>query len=163
MIYVVDTNFFIQAHRVYYPLDIFNSFWNEITRLAANGTIISIDKVQNEIYRNEDELKLWCESNLPNDFFKSSENLISDYTQLVQWVNSGSIQYRDTAKSEFLDVNEADAWLIAYCMKHGNTLITYEKSDPNIKKKVKIPEPANHFKVKYHDTIELLRQSGSTI
>lgn len=48
-------------------------------------------------------------------------------------------------------------------MKYNTTLVTYEKSDPNIKKKVKIPEPANHFKVIYHDTIELFRKNNSTI
>ncbi len=163
MTFVVDTNFFIQAHRFYYPLDVFNSFWSEVEKLAENGTIISIDKVQNEIYGNEDDLTIWCKTCLPDGFFKNTEDLIPEYTKLVQWINSRNIPYKETAISEFLNYEEADAWLIAYCMKHNNTLITYEKSDPNIKKKVKIPEPANHFQIIYKDTIQLLRECGSII
>ncbi len=64
-VYVVDTNFFIQAHRANYPLDIVQSYWKAIQQLAIAGKIISIDKVRDEIYRNEDVLKRWCRENLP--------------------------------------------------------------------------------------------------
>jgi hypothetical protein len=47
--YLLDTNIFIQAHRVSYPFDIFNSFWEKIIELAERGNIISIDKVKMEI------------------------------------------------------------------------------------------------------------------
>jgi hypothetical protein len=30
-IYLVDSNFFIQAHRATYPLDIATGFWNKVT------------------------------------------------------------------------------------------------------------------------------------
>ena len=69
-VFVVDANFFIQAHRSIYPLDVAHSFWNKVKELAQKGKLISIDKVKNEIYSNEDELKGWCEANLPGDFFK---------------------------------------------------------------------------------------------
>lgn len=69
--FIVDSNFFIQAHRSIYPLDVVQSFWTKIKSLADKGTILSIDKVKKEIYDNsshEDELKIWCEANLPDDF-----------------------------------------------------------------------------------------------
>lgn len=59
-LYILDSNFFIQAHRAYYPLDVIQSFWTKINQLADDGVIKSIDKVKNEIYSNashEDELK----------------------------------------------------------------------------------------------------------
>jgi hypothetical protein len=59
-IFVVDSIFFIQAHRMVYPLDVVVSFWEVLRKLANDGFIISIDKVKNEIYQNNDELKLWC-------------------------------------------------------------------------------------------------------
>jgi hypothetical protein len=40
-IYVVDSNFFIQAHRVSYPLDVAFSFWNKVKQLAEEGKIIT--------------------------------------------------------------------------------------------------------------------------
>lgn len=68
MQYVLDSNIFIQAHRSVYPLDVVPSFWNKIKALAEAGTIISIDKVKKELYKNEDDLKDWCKSSLPDDF-----------------------------------------------------------------------------------------------
>ncbi len=56
-VFLVDANFFIQAHRAIYPLDVATSFWKKVKYIADNGTIISLDKVKNEIYRNEDDLK----------------------------------------------------------------------------------------------------------
>lgn len=44
-IYVVDSNFFIQAHRAVYPLDIAKGFWNSVKNLAIEEKIVSIDKV----------------------------------------------------------------------------------------------------------------------
>lgn len=56
-VYVVDSNFFIQAHRYTYPLDIAFSFWEKVKLLAEAGKIISIDKVKSEIYDKNDSLK----------------------------------------------------------------------------------------------------------
>jgi hypothetical protein len=71
-IYVIDSNFFIQAHRANYPLDIAFSFWNKVKKLAEDGKIISIDKVKNELYDKNDALENWCRTNLLEDFFKES-------------------------------------------------------------------------------------------
>jgi hypothetical protein len=42
-VYVLDSNFFIQAHRATYPLDIATGFWNKVKHLAESGSLISID------------------------------------------------------------------------------------------------------------------------
>ncbi len=55
-VYVVDSNFFIDAHRTTYPLDIAFSFWSKVKLLADAGRIISIDKVRNELYDKNDAL-----------------------------------------------------------------------------------------------------------
>lgn len=44
--YLLDSNIFIQAHRMYYPFDVVPSFWNKILELSNKGIIISIDKVK---------------------------------------------------------------------------------------------------------------------
>jgi len=71
-IYVVDSNFFIQAHRAHYPFDVAVSFWNKVKQLAHAQKIISIDKVKDEIYGHNDELEEWCKANLPRDFFRTT-------------------------------------------------------------------------------------------
>ncbi len=101
-LYIVDSNFFIQAHRAYYPLDVIQSFWVKVKQLAEEGKIKSIDKVKNEIYSNashEDELKDWCD----------------------------------------------------------------EKSEPNRKSRIKIPEVCNQFGVRYINTVDLLRELNENI
>ena len=84
-IYVVDSNFFIQAHRVSYPLDVAFSFWNKVKQLAEEDKIISIDKVKNEIYDKNDALEEWCRTNLPEGFFKESSEVMAAYGQVSSW------------------------------------------------------------------------------
>jgi hypothetical protein len=45
-VYVLDSNFFIQAHRFHYPIDVAAGFWNKVRQLAEEGRVISIDKVK---------------------------------------------------------------------------------------------------------------------
>lgn len=165
-LYIVDSNFFIQAHRAYYPLDVIKSFWSKISLLAAQGKIKSIDKVQTEIYDNashEDELKAWCQNNLPDEFFLNSENSIGNYAQIAQWANSMSHQYHKNAIDEFLEARLADLWLVSFALGKEITIVTYEKSEPNIKRKIKIPEVCNQFGVRYIHTIEMLRELKEVI
>lgn len=161
-VYVVDSNFFIQAHRASYPLDVATSFWSKVVQLAEDGKVISIDKVKNEIFKNEDELKQWCEINLPDNFFKETSAIIPQYSQVAKWAVSKSGHYLPNALAEFLDADEADAWLIAYALVDttGIILVTHELSEPNRKNKVKIPDVCISNGVQFCNTIEMLRQLG---
>ena len=159
-IYVVDTNFFIQAHRIAYPLDVVPSFWQKIKRLAEEGKIVSIDKVKNEIYQNEDELKTWCTDNLPENFFQDTSSILGSYSQVVNWAESKRSHYSQAALSEFLDEGEADAWLVSYALHHQVTIITHEISQPEVKRKIKIQEACTPFNVRFINTIDMLRELG---
>jgi len=102
--FIVDSNFFIQAHRSIYPLDVVQSFWTKIKSLADNGIILSIDKVKREIYdssSHEDELKIWCEANLPDDFFVNTDSVLQNYIAIVNWTNSMSYHYKNRAIQDF--------------------------------------------------------------
>lgn len=161
-VYVVDSNFFIQAHRASYPLDVATSFWNKVIELAEDGKIISIDKVKNEIFKNEDELKQWCAINLPDSFFKDSSTIITQYSQVATWATSESSRYLPNALAEFLNADEADAWLVAYALADPTEIIivTHEVSQPNRRNKVKIPDACIANGVQYCNTIEMLRHLG---
>lgn len=159
--YIVDSNFFIQAHRSIYPLDVVQSFWLKVKNLSQNGTIVSIDKVKKEIYGNsshEDELKLWCDSNLPNHFFINTDSALQNYIAIVNWTNSMSHHFTPNAIQEFLETDLADSWLVAFAMSNDWTIVTYEKSQPDRKNKIKIPEVCNQFNVRYINTIEMFRE-----
>lgn len=163
-VYVVDSNFFIQAHRATYPLDVAKSFWLKVHELAKSGTIISIDKVKKELFDKNDDLEDWCKNNLPDDFFKDSSIALSQYSQISSWATSKNDHYLPNAINEFLDVDEADAFLVAYVLKdvQNLVLVTHEVSDPNRKNKIKMPEPCNHFDVTFMNTIEMFRELGLT-
>lgn len=159
--FIVDSNFFIQAHRSIYPLDVVQSFWLKVRDLSQSGTIVSIDKVKKEIFDNsshEDDLKHWCGSNLPSDFFINTDSVLNNYISIVTWVYSMSHHYTTNAIQEFLKTDLADPWLIAFAMSNNWTIVTYEKSEPNIKRKIKIPEVCNQFNVRYINTIEMFRE-----
>ena len=112
-VYIVDSNFFIQAHRDTYPLDIAFSFWNKVKRLAEEGKIISIDKVKNEIFDKNDALEAWCKENLPTDFFKDTSGILNEYQQVMAWAFSISSHYSLNAINEFMAADQSDAFLVA--------------------------------------------------
>lgn len=158
--YIVDANFFIQAHRMHYPMDVVPNFWSKIKELAENGLISSIDKVKAELYLNNDGLTEWCKDNLPSDFFCVSDICINEYMLITNWASSMATHYTPAALSEFLDADEADAWLIAFCLSKQGKIVTHEIGDPNGKKRIKIPDACVPFGINCINTIELFRELG---
>ncbi len=163
-IYVVDSNFFIQAHRVSYPLDVAFSFWNKVKQLAEEGKIISIDKVKNEIYDKNDALEEWCKANLPEDFFKESSEVMAAYGQVSAWAISRSSHCMPNALNEFLDADEADAFIVAYALADPNNriVVTQKISQPNRKNKIKIPEACIALNVQFVNTMDMFRRLEET-
>ena len=163
-VYVLDSNFFIQAHRVNYPLDIVLSFWNKVKQLADQGKIISIDKVKNELYYNNDALKEWCMDNLPEDFFKDTSNVMAAYDQVASWVISRWDHYLPKALNDFLGAYATDAFLAAYTLADINNriIVTQEISEPARRNKVKIPDACLALNVRYLNTIDMFRRLGET-
>ena len=161
--YLIDTSFFIQAHRIGFPMDVFPSFWNKIKALAGEEKIISIDKVKKEVYVNEDELKKWFEINIGGKFFRDSSTIISAYTKVVRWAVSKNNQYNQKALNEFLDADVADAWLVAYAHANNLIVVTNEVSAPMSKSSIKIPDVCIAFNVPYLNTIQLFRALNEKI
>jgi hypothetical protein len=163
-LFVVDSNFFIEADRTTYPLDVAQSFWNKVRQMANDKKIISIDKVKKEIYDHEDALKQWCIDNLPDDFFKDTTTVLREYGQVAAWANSRRGHYLQNALAEFLHADEADAHIIAYALadSQNRVIVTQETSEPNRRNKIKIPEPSDSLGVLYCNTIEMFRRLGET-
>jgi hypothetical protein len=79
-------------------------------RASTLRKIISIDKVKKELLQNKDELSDWIIDNLPEDFFKDTSSVMTNYATLIGWVYSKSDQYSPTAISEFLDAEKYLLW-----------------------------------------------------
>lgn len=163
-VFVVDSNFFIEAHRAIYPLDVAIGFWLKVKELAHSGKIISIDKVKDELYQNNDDLKKWCQNNLPEDFFKDTATVLHQYARISVWVDSKRSHYLPNAINEFLAADEADAFLVAYGMDdpEKRIIVTREVSDPKGKKRIKIPDCCMDMGVTFLNPIEMFRMLGET-
>ena len=159
-VYILDTNVFIEAKKTIYPMDIFPVYWDTLKSLASEGIVCSIDKVLDEIGRNEDTLTQWCKDNLTNSFFKISKttDCLVNYKEIINWAN-GINQYSITARNNFCSIKSADAFLIAYVksMPSNYILVTYEKSAMNSKYSIKIPDVCSAFSLKCIDPITMLR------
>lgn len=163
-VYVLDSNFFIQAHRVHYPIDVATGFWNKVHQLAEKGCVISIDKVKKELYDKNDALEDWCRNNLPDDFFKVASVVMAAYADVSAWAISRNNHYSPNALNEFLHADEADAFLVAYCLADftNRLVVTQEISEPKKQSKIKIPDACIALNVSYVNTIQMLRQLGET-
>ncbi len=132
--------------------------------MAVARQICSIDKVKNELFRNEDALKTWCEENLPGDFFKESENSLSEYAQVVNWAYAKlDNPYSQSALDIFMDAEEADAFLVAFAKKNTLQVVTNETSAPDSKRNVKLPDACQAFNVRSLLPVQLFRELGTTI
>lgn len=163
-VYVVDSNFFIQAHRAHYPLDVAVSFWAKVKQLAYEGKIISIDKVKDELYDKNDALEAWCKTNLPEEFFKNTDEVMETYAHVIGWAASKSGQYNQNALNVFMSADEADAFLVAYTLADNanRILVTHEISAPNSQKNIKIPDVCLGVNVRFVNTMDMLRQLGES-
>lgn len=163
-VYVVGSNFFIEAHRAPYPLDIATGFWNKVQQLANTGSIISIDKVKKELYDKNDALEVWCRKTLPETFFQDTSEVVAEYGKVSVWAISMKHHYLERAVGEFLDADEADAFLIAYSLADAANrfIVTQEVANPQRRNKIKIPDCCTSLNVRYMTTIEMFRELDET-
>jgi hypothetical protein len=159
-VYVLDANVFIEASRRYYAFDIAPSFWQSLIECASKGRIVSIDRVKAELVRGKDELAEWAAEEFHSWFLSTRESTTLDiYRDIMIWAYSQS-QYSDEAKAEFARAENADAWLVAHAKVSGNVLVTHEQADPNVKRRVPLPNVCQAFSVHYVDTFQMIRALG---
>ncbi|AZF90254.1 MAG: DUF4411 family protein [Phage 5P_2] len=159
-VFVLDANVFINAARHYYAFDIAPAFWEQLVQLAAKGRIVSIDRVRDELLRGNDELAEWAKKNFHGYFDETVDAAVLEvYRQIMIWAQQQS-QFIEAAKADFACADNADAWLAAYAKVKGYIVVTHEKFDPNIRRKIPIPNVCQAFGVSYVDTFEMLRLLG---
>jgi len=73
------------------------------------------------------------------------------------------IFFQQRAIDQFLDNDYADAWIIAFAMNQNLPILTHEKSEPERKNRIKIPDVCIAHGVSYFNTVEMLRNLGESI
>lgn len=155
--FLLDANVLVSAHRQYYQFSFCPAFWDCLLQQSATGKVSSIDRVKDELSNQGDALDTWV-SSAPSDFFLSTadESVVKIYADLMQWAQDAN-QYTPSALTEFATV--ADAWLIAHAKANDLELVTLEaRKDPNVKKRIPIPNAADDFDVKCITTFEMLEE-----
>ena len=160
MSYIFDTNIFIRSKNEM-PMDIWPTFWERFREMVNSDEIFTSITVKDEIDKGKDELTEWLKQNAPKSFYLSLDaDVMAQYTITQNWAKSNSV-YTQTALNTFANV--ADAYLVATAAAKQMTLVTYEGSSPNSKKRVMIPDACNALGVRYCDLNTVLKEMGIKI
>jgi hypothetical protein len=151
--YLLDANVFITAKNVHYDFDVVPGFWDWVDAAVALERAISIDKVQEELRAQRDELSEWARDR-SGMFRRSEENLTPALITIAQWATSQP-RFEQAALTTFLD--SADYFLVAHALTHGDTVVTHEVPAPAGKARVKIPDACLGVGVRYTNPFVMLR------
>lgn len=135
MSYVLDANVFIAAKNLHYGLDFCPAFWDWLVDKGNAGTVLSIDKVADEIQAGGDELSEWARNRGHMLFRRTPPTLVPQFNLVSTWATGQ--QYTPAAITTFLQT--ADYYLIAYALAGDHVLVTHEtrSNSPN---RIKIPD-----------------------
>lgn len=164
--YLLDSNVFIAAHRNFYAHDIVPSFWQWLDEDAAEKVFI-IDKVNNELQKDEDFLSSWIKNFLsrnPENLIKTSsdQEIIDNYSKVIHHLSVCGF-YKPESFSQWFEADKADPFLIATAMVKDLQIVTLERRHPDLnikiptKREPKIPDVADALRVDCIDLYEFMR------
>lgn len=157
--YLVDANVLIEAKNRCYAFDVAPGFWDWSDHAHANSLACSIDAVKQELLAGADELGDWARAH--TEFFQPLDQpTTAQLRDLSTWANSA--QYTQAAINASAS-NAADHLLVAHARAHGRTLVTHERSQPNSKKRVLIPDAFLAMGVEFADTFTMLRRTRARL
>jgi hypothetical protein len=154
--FVLDANVFIQAHRAYYAFDVCPGHWKALLAHHDGARLCSVDRIRGELLAGKDALADWVTHTVPEALFANTDDpaITGWFGQMMTWVQSRP-QFSAAAKAEF--ATKADGWLVAYARASGCTVVTLEIANPNIQRKVPIPNLCDVFGVEYTNIFDMLR------
>ena len=160
-VYLLDANMLIQAYRLYYDFDLVPRFWTELAKNAQNGHIKSIDRVLDEINTRDDDLKKWVDRF--EAWFLNTEygDVLDAYASVISWALKEN--YKERAKNDFAQADNADAWVVAYAKARDCIVVTEGYFNVDIKKKIPVPSVCRNFDVRCLNTFDMMRELGIAI
>ena len=162
MSYLLDTNIFIESHKTYYNMNVFPCFWDKLIDLAKQGVVYTLDKVQQEIMVvGDDIVATWFKTSFPKGSILSvDDSTFAAYQKVVNNVNSRN-WFTTPALTAFANQEKADAFLCAYAMSHLDfSVVSFEKSNPDIKRKVMLPDVCGMEGVRCSHVIQMFLELG---
>lgn len=161
MEYLFDTNIFVESKKNL-PMDVWPTFWTKMAELISSGTVHSIDKVKEEIDKGGDELTDWIHNNAPRGFFLTQDiTVMTKLAETITWAQNCTVRFSQSAIFDYTNV--ADSYLGATAAARNMVLVTYEKSNPQRRNRVMIPDACNAIGVRSCDLNTALRELGVLI
>lgn len=151
--YLLDTNVFIQAKNLQYGFDFCPAFWDWLVARNAEGKVVSLDKIDDELQAGADDLSGWASARSAAFFLAPDDTILPALGRVSAWATSQS--YRPAAISTFLSV--ADYWLVAFALTHGDTVVTHERPSDGISQ-IKIPNACLGLGIRFLSPYDMLRR-----
>lgn len=152
--YLLDANTFIQAKNTYYHMDVCPGYWRWIEIQAQAGEVCSIDSIRDELLNGNDVLKEWAKERKEVFLSVSDDATQQAFAEIAAHAAEIAKLMKPGVLNEFLA--GADPWLIAKAKSSNAIVVTHEIGNPQIKRKILIPNVCDHFKVPYLNTFDLL-------
>jgi hypothetical protein len=155
--YLVDANVLISAKRSHYRFGTFPCFWDWLDTQSAAGVVFSVEQVETEIARGNDELSTWIATRA-GLFLRADATTASRATDVSVWANDPANGYTPTAIADFFAA--ADYWLVAHGVARGFTVVTHE-APTGSRKKIKIPDACSALGVTWINPFQMLEDLGA--
>ena len=165
MKYLIDANTFIMPYRGYAPMDVAVTLWDKFKVMSDNGTIVLLDRVQQELNINADALRQWVDAhfNVASILeFQNNPQAVTNYSLVSKW--AAAQNRSEKALNKFLDPEKADIFLVAYAATDPNnyTVVSFERSNHNGTSEFKLPDVCNQFGVKCIPFQDMFRELHET-
>lgn len=155
MLYLLDTNVFIDAKNWYYPVDRVPQFWDWIVDHAKSGKVKVPYEIMQEIEAgsSQDELSKWAKANRRTLLLNEQAN-----EALVDHVRTQG--YGSNLTTTELATIGKDPFLMAYALvdKAQRCVVTTEASKPKRKRANRhIPDVCDQLGIIHMNTFRLIR------
>ena len=84
--YFLDSDSFIRANRLHYRFEFCPAFWDWLEISHSRGIVYSVQEVEIEINRGDDELKSWI-SRLNGNFFITPDQDAHGFETVSSWLS----------------------------------------------------------------------------
>lgn len=153
MSYLLDSDVFIQAKNLHYGFDFCPAFWDWIDEQRQTTSVLSIDKVRDELIGGGDELATWAQQRGDDFFIKPDAAVLASLRAASAWAIGAG--YEPAAVNIFLQA--ADYYVVAQAHAGNHVVVTHEVPSVSTKK-IKIPDACIGLGVKCMTPFEMLRK-----
>jgi hypothetical protein len=168
MAYLLDTNTFIEPNNRLCPIDVCPGLWDWFIDKNLINELFSIDKVYEELLKQEDQLSNWAKKHKKNLFLDTTDEVSNKVIELSSKIennqimftkDSSSHKFSSHAKDKFL--SGADIHLICHAIVSINSsnhiVVTQENIRNCTNNHISIPYICKLFNIECIDLTTLLR------